>query len=96
MGGGEETEVFSGPIGRKNWALSRGGIYYFTETVQGRRLEYAVEYFDIESGQVTELFRREGPIVFRPGLAVSPDEQWILYNRRPLDTSELMLVENFR
>jgi len=29
-------------------------------------------------------------------LAVSPDEEWILYGERPAPTSELMLVENFR
>ncbi len=29
-------------------------------------------------------------------LAVSPDEQWILYSEWPEGQSELMLVENFR
>jgi Tol biopolymer transport system component len=96
VGGGEETEVFSGPIGAKSWALSSSGIYYYTATEQARRREYTILYRDSQSGRVTELFRREGPISFGTVLAVSPDERWILYGERPLPTSELMLVENFR
>lgn len=29
-------------------------------------------------------------------LAVSPDEEWVLYGERPASTSEIMLVEDFR
>jgi Tol biopolymer transport system component len=94
--GGAETEVFAGPIGGKNWALSSSGIYYFTRTVRGRLREYAILHLDLETGQVTELSRKEGPIEFQSGLAVSRDEQWILHRENPLPTSELMLVENFR
>jgi hypothetical protein len=84
----------SGPVGEKS-ALSSSGFYYSTETVQGRRADFAFVYLDIESGQVTELFRKQGPVL--PGLlAVSPDEQWIPYGERPASTSELMLVKNFR
>ena len=54
-----------------------------------------IEVLDGESGRVTELFRKEGPLT-HASLAVSPDEEWILYDEAPSDTSELMLVENFR
>jgi hypothetical protein len=37
--------------------------------------------------EATELFRRDGPILLELQ-AISPDEQWILYGERPLDTSE--------
>ena len=93
VGGGEETEVVAGPIGY--WAVSNDGIYYSTGTVQGRWRDLTVLYLEIESGQVTEVFRGEGPIGRELG-AVSPDETWILYGEGPLPTSELMLVENFR
>ena len=33
---------------------------------------------------------------FNAALAVSPDEEWILYGEIPSPTSELMLGENFR
>ena len=29
-------------------------------------------------------------------LAVSPDEEWILFQKHPIPVSELMLMENFR
>ncbi|MGD8896616.1 MAG: hypothetical protein PVJ73_11330 [Acidobacteriota bacterium] len=50
---------------------------------------------DLRSKTETELFRSEGPFK-RRYLAVSPDDKWILYGQLPYDTSELMLVENFR
>jgi dipeptidyl aminopeptidase/acylaminoacyl peptidase len=93
LGGGEATKVLSGPTGF--FALSGSGIYYHTQTTQGRRGESAIRYLDLPSGQVTEVFQETGPVGLA-GLAVSPDEEWILYDRRPLPTSELMLVENFR
>jgi Tol biopolymer transport system component len=91
--GGEETEVFSAPgVG---WALSDRGVYYTTGTMQGRILKSSILRYDLASGAVTELYRREGPIGIAE-LAVSPDEEWILYSEQPFSTSELMLVENFR
>jgi Tol biopolymer transport system component len=96
VGGGEEAEVFSGPIDGRDWVLSRSGIYYRSGTVHGRRGEHAILYLDIESGQATELFRAEGAIGFGAGLAVSPDEDWILFGEWPAAHSELMSVENFR
>jgi hypothetical protein len=96
VGGGEETEVFSGPVGYRDWAPARGGLYFSTRTEkQGRWRESAVLYLDLDSGKVTEVFRREGGL--GSGLAVSPDEEWILLDKAPLlPTSELLLMENFR
>ncbi|MGD8896787.1 MAG: protein kinase [Acidobacteriota bacterium] len=97
--GGEETRVLGerllgGEFHR--WAVVQDGLYVpRLDGVRGRRLEFAIRFFDFESGQVTELFRKEGPFGHGRG-AVSPDEEWILYSETPLPTSELMLVENFR
>jgi Tol biopolymer transport system component len=97
--GGEETRVLEGRfIGGffDRWAVVQDGLYLpKQEGVRGRRQEYAIRFFNFESGQVTELFRKEGP--FGHGwTAVSPDEEWILLSEVPFPTSELMLVENFR
>jgi Tol biopolymer transport system component len=92
--GGEETEVLPGPVtSHVAWTVSRNGLYYAT---QGRGGPYSIQYLDFDSGQVTELLRREEPR-FRFSLTVSPDERWILFTQPsgPL-TSELVLVENFR
>ena len=44
---------------------------------------------------MTKLFEEERDRI-RPNLAVSPDEEWILYSKSPLPVSELMPMENFR
>ena len=61
----------------------------------GLRRAYTVRYLDFESGQVSELFRKEGSSR-HSSLDVSPDEEWIIHAERPALKSELMLVENFR
>jgi hypothetical protein len=73
----------------------RSVIYYTTFQLRARRSEYAIQYLDLASGEVKELFRKEGPFLHF-ALAVSPHEEWVLYCERPQSTSELMLVENFR
>jgi Tol biopolymer transport system component len=75
----------------RGWDLGRSGLYMALAD-EGR---YAVRYRDFESGRVTELRRTEHR---GSGLAVSPDEQWILYSASSRDSAggELMLVENFR
>jgi Tol biopolymer transport system component len=95
--GGDETEAVQGHMGFGDWTLSRSGLYYATrERILVRRTsEYTIRFLDFESGQVMDLFRKKGP--FRHGfLAVSPDEEWLLYDEAPAPQSELMLVENFR
>jgi Tol biopolymer transport system component len=93
--GGEEIEVIPHPIGKPGWALSRSGIYYGTSRPQLRGEEYTIRYLDSESGQVTELYRREGPFEHQ-WLAVSSGEEWVLFSENPYGQTDLMLVENFR
>jgi hypothetical protein len=96
--GGDETEVVPGPLpDGQDWALSASGIDYATMAVQTiyRSHEYTIQFLDFESGQVVELFRREG-LFLQSRLAVSPDEEWVLFGGTPARESELMLVENFR
>jgi serine/threonine protein kinase/dipeptidyl aminopeptidase/acylaminoacyl peptidase len=95
VGGGEETEVLPGPIPAwSDWALSRTGLYFDAVRAGTRREEYTVRHLDLASGRVTDLYKTDGP--FSHGwLAVSPDEEWILFDETPNWNSELMLVENF-
>jgi Tol biopolymer transport system component len=102
-GGGEETEVLPVPgAPGRGLAVFRSGLYY-SRKAQGQyswqdalgESEYMINFFDFESGQVTTLFKEEGFIPW-VDLAVSPDEEWILYGKHPVPVSELMLVENFR
>ncbi len=96
VGGGEETEVVQGPIRHAlDWALSTTGIVYATEDERAQVVEYTIRTLDIESGDVTDLFRRTGPY-FHGGLTVSPDEEWVLFGEGSGGRSDLMLVDGFR
>jgi hypothetical protein len=77
-------------------ALGRRGLYYATtvERVPVRRRELTIQYLDFATGRTTPLFRREG--AFHQGLAVSPDENWILFGEAPAWQADLVLMENFR
>jgi Tol biopolymer transport system component len=94
--GGEEIEVLPGPVPMFwDWTLSKTGIYFATWHYRRSRKADQIQYFDFESGKITELFSKDDPSLHMC-LTVSPDEEWVLYGERPAPTSELMLVENFR
>ena len=95
--GGEELQVVRELVERDEWALSRTGIYFATseQILTGRTEEYTIRFLDFASGRVTEFFAEAGPSQHR-WLAVSPDEEWVLFGRWPASQSELMLMENFR
>jgi serine/threonine protein kinase/sugar lactone lactonase YvrE len=96
VGGGEKTDVLSEPIHFFNdWDLSRDGLYFMRLRERVRREELTVQFYDFASHQLTTLFRKEGPFQ-NNSLAVSPDEQWILYGEWPAPEAELMLMENFQ
>jgi hypothetical protein len=92
--GGQESAVIDGPLSLWGWALAQTGIFHAKELpIGGRRHAYVIRHLGFESGQVSELFRREGSF-YQTSLAVSPDERWILHSESTTP-SELMLVENF-
>jgi Tol biopolymer transport system component len=97
VGGGEETEVIRGPLPHAlDWALSAPSLVFATTEERARESEaYTVHSLDLESGEVTELFRREGPF-HHETLAVSPDGEWVLFGENRLGDDELTLVEGFR
>jgi len=78
----------------RSWAVVEHGIYFVTAETQGRSL---IEFFSFATGQVTPVAAPEKPI-FRIfwGLAVSPDGQWLLFTQMDQQSSDIMLMENFR
>jgi Tol biopolymer transport system component len=95
--GGEEIEVVEGPLPAfSDWALSRSGIYYVTRTPdESTSLGSTIHFLDFESGKANDLIHRDGVLQLR-SVAVSPDEEWILYVEELPQEADLVLVENFR
>ena len=80
-----------GAVGWADWALGRRGLSYAT----ARQQEFTIQYPDFSSGKTTLLLRRVG-VLGHWTLAVSHDEQWVLFGESPAWQSELMLMEKFR
>jgi dipeptidyl aminopeptidase/acylaminoacyl peptidase len=97
LAGGQESQVVSGPVPWQSWALGHHGLYYSTteDRVPVRRVRLTIEYLDFASGRTTPLLIREGG-AFWGGLAVSPDEKWILFGEAQPWQADLALIENFR
>ena len=93
--GGEETLVFDRAIYPRYWAVTDRGIYYVPSDWSRSP---AIEFFNFATGQVTLVTPLQKPPVghFLPGLTISPDGRWILCALLEQDTSDIMLVENFR
>lgn len=92
VAGGDATEVVPGPFTDQfAWDVSRTGLYYARTTSNG----YVIQYLGFNANTPTEVFRDESETQ-HIYLAVSPDEETILFGARPTTRSELMLVENFR
>jgi Tol biopolymer transport system component len=88
-GGRLERQVLESLVGR-NIAVSRRGIYFVSDANSGR----AIQFFDFGTRGITTIAPTDP--LFTHGLAVSPDERFILYSKTDVLGSELMLVENFR
>ncbi|MEJ2147436.1 MAG: DUF5050 domain-containing protein, partial [Acidobacteriota bacterium] len=88
-GQGESIHMLS-QVRFTNWAVGDRGIYFAAYAPQ----DYRIQFYDLKSGETTELYRRQGAFD-HPGLAVSPDEKWLLFGEVPWPEAELMLAENF-
>ncbi len=92
--GGEEVEVLSEPLALwLDWDLAREAIYFSRAVGHGPARVFTIYRLDLESGQITEILRREG-MLDQLWLGVAPDETSVLYGETPSWQSEVMLVEN--
>jgi Tol biopolymer transport system component/predicted Ser/Thr protein kinase len=98
VSGGEEEQVFAVvDLEGSSLAMSPGGLYYQTQRSAWDHglAEYSIRFLDLDTRELTMVFEEDDVIAW-DFLTVSPDEEWILFGRRPMPVSELMLVENFR
>ena len=95
VNGGEEVPVLEFPeVGYWGyWAVAEKGIYFVNTDAR----PYSVEFFDFGTRRVVHVVRLEkAPASFDAGLAISPDGRSILYVQQDQQTSDIVLVENFR
>jgi len=95
--GGEEVPVIE-QLKTDNWgawAVAKKGIYFVDS--DARPLP-ALKFFDFSTHRSKQVMSLEKPPALsgNPVLAVSPDEQAILYAQIDEIKSDIMLVENFR
>ena len=95
VAGGQEAPVIK--IGQQQWydvaAVTEQGIYF---TNLDAKPQPEIELFSFAKGRVKQI-ATIGKERGNPGLAVSPDERWILYTQaEDPPSSDIMLVENFR
>lgn len=88
--GGEETRVLEQVVeeGWLSWGLTTEGIYFYDASTK------AIEFFSFATHKTARIAKLESPP--STGFAVSPDGRWILNAQLDQDTSNIMLVENFR
>jgi Tol biopolymer transport system component len=95
VAGGETVRVLQGVPGFAWWKIAPGGIYF----VDGSTMPAPLRFLDFATGRVKALASLDlGYMVPRPPMTfdVSPDGQWILFQRTDQVDSDIMLVENFR
>ena len=85
-GGGKETRLLESTDER--FAPARNGIYFIDSRDQH------LKFFDFKTHAIRTIAAIPGPIGTE--MSVSPDEQWVLFDKQDRAGSELMLVENFR
>jgi dipeptidyl aminopeptidase/acylaminoacyl peptidase len=93
-GGQEAAVVDSYNAGWGNWAVVADGIYFVK---QDSKAGAAIEFYNFATQRVNQVAALGQVKLWRRGLAVSPDRQWILYTQvDPGNTSNITMVENFR
>jgi Tol biopolymer transport system component len=94
VGGGEETFVLK-PVLRHAFAVVDKGIYYIAPAPNSRQ-SAQLKFYNLENGKTSTLatVRTQAFHAGESGLAVSPDEKWILYTQLDQVNSDLMLIEN--
>jgi len=91
VNGGQETEVIPS-LHRYNFVVTAKTIFF--DTPSGPDSPSEVEGLDIATGRVTNLYKVARRIDV--GLALSPDERYLLFAQLDYLGSDLMSVDNFR
>jgi hypothetical protein len=91
VGGGEEVKVIDSVHVRGQWMVGQRGIYFFSEPDKQGHSDICA--YDFATGKVKKLQTIDRDIDY--SIAVSPDEQTVIYPEADQAGRHLMLVENF-
>jgi dipeptidyl aminopeptidase/acylaminoacyl peptidase len=86
--GGDEIALPARVAGFFYFAVTSKGVYFIPDSKTIRLLEFATGRIRV----LAELRNSTQPL----GLAVSPDDAYVLWTQRDSDSRDLMLVDNFR
>ena len=79
--------------GQGNWSPSGSGIYFIAPAGD----KTVLNLFDLKSKQVRPIFTLEKPAPdWIGGIPVSKDGKWLLFPQVDQQSSDLMLIENWR
>jgi serine/threonine protein kinase/Tol biopolymer transport system component len=88
--GGQDEKVVTGLIDR--YDVGAGTIYFVRETGAGGGL--GIHALDLKTGTTRTVVNVPGLLLW--GLSLPPDERYVLYFQSDQDTSDVMMLENFR
>lgn len=90
--GGEEIPLVEGLSYSLNFVVARRGLYFIAGNLA--RLPASIDFFEYDTGRRTTVHTLEKPSGV--GMALSPDEQSLLYATIDGAGSDLMVVDRFR
>jgi Tol biopolymer transport system component/DNA-binding winged helix-turn-helix (wHTH) protein len=95
---GGESHPVTEPLGQGMWgywAVTGENLYYLQRTMGGST-PATVFRMNLKTGTKVRLGQTQlGINEYDRGLAVSPDEHWLLYAQRDVDRSSIMLADNW-
>ena len=94
--GGEESPVIEQHRAGlwRYWAVTDQGIYLATAEVPSHPL---IEFFSFATRKFSPVAKLNTPLSKTdPGLAISPDGQWLLVLQMDESGSDIVMAENFR
>src|SRR5262249_32919048 len=92
---GAESRMIQSVSDGSRVAVTRRGVYFVPgATFTPAAVEQTIDFFDFDTGRITRFARLEKPMFI--GMAVSPDERWLLFAQIDQTGSDLMLADDFR
>ena len=96
VSGGEESLVLDQHRAGmwRYWAINDQGIYFATAEITSHPI---IEFFSFATGKITPIAKLDVPLYKTdPGLAVSPDGQWLLIVQMDQSGSDIVMATDFR